>query len=56
MIPIPMTTEFTLAAGKCREATRRCWNSGGLGAGFGEGEPLVAEVGDDLQAPPKAST
>jgi hypothetical protein len=24
--------------------------SGCFGAGFGEGEPLVAEVGDDLQA------
>jgi hypothetical protein len=24
--------------------------SGCVGAGFGEGEPLVAEVGDDLQA------
>jgi len=25
--------------------------SGCFGAGFDEGEPLVAEVGDDLQAP-----
>jgi len=27
--------------------------SGCFGAGFGEGEPLVAEVSDDLQAPPE---
>jgi len=31
-------------------ACRADGGSGCFGAGFGEGEPLVAEVGDDLQA------
>jgi hypothetical protein len=29
--------------------------AGGFVAGFGEGKPLVADVGDDLQRPPGAS-
>lgn len=31
------------------KAQQILWASGGFVAGFGKGEPLVAEVGDDLQ-------
>jgi len=38
-----------LAKTACRPACS--WWSGCAGAGFSKGEPLVAEVGDDLQPP-----
>lgn len=37
-----MTTEFT-GRGQVPGGSARCWNSGDLGAEFGEGEPLVTK-------------